>query len=132
MEKRGRPKRDELESIGLEIAHRYWGLIDAGAGYPETVEMLARTFSKSERHIMRLVAKHKISVGETPEIRQSKRQWQQLMYDMHKKNPELLGHYLQSLPAFPLSELNVDECLLRLEERITESAARFLPLTKKI
>lgn len=132
MDKRGRPKREALESIGLEVAHRYWELMDAGAGYPETVEMLAQAFSKSERHIMRLVAKHKGSVGETPEIRQARRQWQQAMDDMYGDNPESMGDLFRHMGPIPLVELSFDEGLLRLEERITQLAARSVPLTKKI
>lgn len=132
MDKRGRPKRDALESIGLEVAHRYWDLMDAGAGYPETVEMLAQAFSKSERHIMRLVAKHKGSVGETPEIRQSGRSWERLMHEIYRGNPESIGDLYQCLGPMPLAELSFDEGLLRLEERINELAARSVPLTKKI
>lgn len=132
-EKLGRPKREELDSIGLEAAHRYWQMIDSGIRYEQAVEILSGEFHKSERHIMRLIAKHKKSVGDTPEIRTEIRKRNDMMRDMYRSSSGMLDHFKALYePKVPVPELSLDDYLEHLEELISEVASRATPLTKKI
>lgn len=133
LEKLGRPKREELDSIGFLAAQRYWDMIDSGIGYQSVVEKLSSEYHKSERHIMRLIAKHKKSVGETLEERSRKRRWNEVMSDVYSKNPGAFEHYKALFePKVPFPELSLDDYLCHLEELTVELANSVKPLTKKI
>lgn len=55
--------------------------IDEGMKSADALEELAAAYHKDARHIARLVAENKRSVGETEEERVSKREWAKLMHD---------------------------------------------------
>lgn len=76
--KLGRPKSPEVEDLGRELAQEYWDLRDTGTSYSEAVRHLAEKVHKDERHVMRLVEKHKKSVGLTLEERERYRQWAEI------------------------------------------------------
>jgi hypothetical protein len=133
MQKLGRPKVEKLDSIGLEAAHRYWRLIDSGVAYDEAVQQVSSEFHKSDRHIMRLIAPHKKTVGETPEKRAANRSWNNMMYEMHMRNPNSFDTYKKIFePKIPVPEFTDEDCMEHLEEMILELASRAQPLTKKI
>ena len=75
MKKLGRPKRQETEDLGKKVAQKYWDLRDSGSNYSEAVSHIADKIHKDERHIMRLVEKHKKNVGLTFEEREEFREW---------------------------------------------------------
>jgi hypothetical protein len=135
LERLGRPKREELESIGHRAAQRYWEMIDSGVSYQEAVEILSREFYKSERHMMRLISKHKKDIGETVEERSRKRQRDQIVREMYNR-PGAMDHMKSMLsmfePKVPLPELSLDDYLDHLEELTQQLAASIKPLTKKI
>jgi hypothetical protein len=131
MEKLGRPKRDELDSIGLSAAHQYWEMIDSGHSYQEAVEKLSEELHKSERHIMRLISKHKKSVGETLEIRCKNRQWHQLMREIYSKPGAMEGFKSMYEPRVPMPNFNVDDYLEHLDEMTQKLVANSKPLTRK-
>jgi acyl transferase domain-containing protein len=133
MQKLGRPKVEKLDSIGLEAAHLYWRLIDSGVAYDEAVQQVSSEFHKSDRHIMRLIAPHKKTVGETPEKRVANRSWNNMMYEMHMSNPNSFDRYKKIFePKIPVPEFTDEDCMEHLEEMILELASRAQPLTKKI
>jgi hypothetical protein len=133
MQKLGRPKVEKLDSIGLEAAHRYWRLIDSGVAYEEAVQQVSSEFHKSDRHIMRLIAPHKKTVGETPEKRAANRSRNNMMYEMHMRNPNSFDRYKKIFePKIPVPEFTDEDCVEHLEEIILELASRAQPLTKKI
>lgn len=132
-EKLGRPKREDLDSLGLEAAHRYWEMVDSGVGYEKAVEILSNDFHKSERHIMRLIAKHKHAIGETPEIRSKNREWHDIMHRMYQRSPSILDSYKALCePIVPFPELSLDDYLEHLAEMARSLAADIKPLTKNI
>lgn len=75
LKKLGRPKNQETDALGRKIALEYWDSRDGGTSYSEAVQRLAERFHKDERHIMRMVEKHKKIVGLTLEDREERRQW---------------------------------------------------------
>lgn len=79
IKKLGRPKCQELDDIGKEISQEYWDLRDGGKSYSEAAGQLADKFHKDQRHLMKLVEKHKEFVGLTFEDRQRKREWAAMM-----------------------------------------------------
>lgn len=130
LERLGRPKGDEGDSIGLEAAHRYWGLIDSGVGYDQAVATLGEEFHKSERHLMRLISTHKRAIGDTPEIRAKNRIQNEMLLRL---GPVNLDHYVKVFePNMQVPELDLDDCLEHLEKLISELAADVKPLTRKI
>jgi|GEM_PF-4138685 hypothetical protein len=130
MQKLGRPKVEKLDSIGLEAAHRYWNLIDSGVAYEEAVQMLSSEFHKSDRHIMRLIAPHKKTVGETSEDRRKKRNLNNFLQPI---NPNSFSQYKKLFePKIPVPNFTDDDYFEHLDELVEELASRAQPLTKKI
>ena len=130
--KLGRPKRDELDAIGLQAAQLYWEMIDSGIGYQEAVDTVSGKFHKSERHIMRLIANHKNAVGDTLEERTGKRKWYEIMRDMYKEHPGALDRFKAMIePKIPFPDLELGDYLEHLEEQVQELAASIKPLTIK-
>lgn len=133
IQKLGRPKVKKLDLIGLEAAHLYWRLIDSGVAYGEAVQQVSSEFHKSDRHIMRLIAPHKKTVGETAEKRAANRSWNSIMFEMHMENSnsvERLAKIFES--KIPMPELTDADYKEHLDELIKELASRVKLLTKKI
>ncbi len=133
--RRGRPKSDELDSLGREVAQRYWDMRDAGVGYSEAVTRLAEDIHKDERHVMRPVEKNKKSVGLTPADRAINRRWNDLMRTMYEKDKAgFLESYARIFASIdePTPKFQVDEYLNHLDEVIRTEAKAKKPLTKKI
>lgn len=132
----GRPKNENLESVGRNAAERYWSLVDSGATYQEAVEKVSLEIHKSERHVMRLVAKHKAEVGETLEQRTSQREFRNLLRRIYTDSPsasEALSKYAQIFePQIPPPDLTEDDYLEHLDELIDQLAVNAKPLTRKI
>ena len=130
--KLGRPKRDELDSIGFHAAQSYWEMIDSGVGYQDAVEKLSGEFHKSERHIMRLISKHKTAIGETLEERSRKREWNEIMRTMYTEHPGALDRFKAMYePEIPLPDLELADYLEHLQEMTQVLADGIKPLTKK-
>lgn len=131
--KLGRPKSQKLEELGLQIANDYWNLRDSGVSYSDAVGQLALKIHKDERHVMRLIEKHKKSVGLTFEERESKRSWYSMLrklganLDMYQS---LIGKW--KLEAINPPELEIDDYFERLDELISQTISARKPLTKKI
>lgn len=133
MQKLGRPKVEKLDAIGLQAASRYWEMIDSGVSYDEAVQKLSSEFHKSERHIMRLIAPHKKTVGETPEKRATHRSWNNMMREFYMSHPNFSNSFAEMFePKIPVPDFTDDDCMEHLEEMILELATRAQPLTKKI
>lgn len=133
LRKLGRPKRDDLDSIGLDAAMRYWEMIDSGSSYDAAVERLSVEFHKSERHMMRLIAEHKKRIGATVEERTKNRRYWEMMYRFRSENPNSLDHYLSLFqPKIPVPEFTVDDYIEHLDELIEQLTTSGKPLTKKI
>lgn len=96
LKKRGRPKSENSEEIGLKIAQTYWDFRDKGESYSSALNQVAEQFHKDERHIMRLVNTHKKSVGEDFQEREANRRRKKL---------------LRSSLLLPLSPESIDELL---------------------
>ena len=130
MQKLGRPKVEKLDAIGLQAASRYWEMIDSGVSYDEAVQKLSSEFHKSERHIMRLIAPHKKTVGETSEDRRENRERNYLLQPI---NPNLFNQYKKLFePKIPVPNFTDDDYFEHLDELVEELASRVQPLTKKI
>ena len=133
LEKLGRPKSGDLDSIGRDAAQLYWEMIDSGIGYQEAVEAVSSKFHKSERHIMRLVAKHKKDIGDTLEERSRGRKWNEVMWDRCREHPGTLDRFKAMYePKIPYPDLELADYLDHLEALTHELAASIKPLTKKI
>ena len=133
LKKIGRPKTDGLDSIGLNAAYQYWKMMDSGETYEVAVRKLSDHFHKSERHIMRLIAKHKKIVGETLEIRDKKRSHNDLMQRFSSENPNAFNKVMITMtPEIPLPDLTLDDGIEHLELLIQTLAANCKQLTKKI
>jgi AraC-like DNA-binding protein len=133
MQKLGRPKVEKLDAIGLQAASRYWEMIDSGVSYDEAVQKLSTEFHKSERHIMRLIAPHKKTVGETPEKRATHRSWNNIMREFYMSHPNFSNSFAKMFePKIPVPDFTDDDCMEHLEEMILELATRAQSLTKKI
>jgi hypothetical protein len=133
IQKLGRPKVEKLDSIGLEAAQRYWRLIDSGVAYQDAVQQVSIEFHKSDRHIMRLIAPHKKTVGETPELRTANRSWNNMMYGMHMRNPNSFDRYKKIFePKIPVPEFTNEDFMEHLEKKILQLASHAQSLTKKI
>jgi hypothetical protein len=130
MQKLGRPKVEKLDSIGLEAAYRYWNLIDSGVPYEEAVQQVSSEFHKSDRHIMRLIAPHKKTVGETSEDRMRNRDRSKFLQSI---NPNSFDQYKKIFePKIPVPNFTDDDYFDHLDELVDELASRAQPLTKKI
>ena len=91
MKKLGRPKSSEAEDLGLDLAQEYWVLRDSGTSYSDAVRHLSEKVHKDERHVMRLVKKHKRTIGLTLEDRQRNREWTELMANIYSRQKSYLG-----------------------------------------
>lgn len=109
----GRPKWSELDSIGLEAARRYWDLFDSGVGYQKAVTTVSGEYHKSERHIMRLIAKHKSKIGASLEQRIRRRERDE-WYRQQPFNEDLFAQLTANCPREP--DLDLDDCLNHLDE----------------
>lgn len=137
--RRGRPKSDETERLGEEIARAYWDMRDSGMGYAEAATELSAKYHKDERHIMRSVEKHKSAIGNTLEDRNRKRRWEGLLRDVYigptaEGQPHSVYQSLLQSREIPpeLVDFQFDrnDCLEHLEELIEKEAAKLPPLTR--
>jgi hypothetical protein len=136
LRKLGRPKQEALDVVGLNAAEKYWELVDSGVSYQEAVETVSSEIHKSERHVMRLVAKHKKKIGETKEAREAYRSY----WNFHRTHfahkaayRDAMARYLRAFePAIPPPELSEDDYLEHLDELVERLASQAKPLTKKI
>lgn len=137
--RRGRPKSDETERLGEEIARAYWDMRDSGMGYAEAAAELSAKYHKDERHIMRSVEKHKSAIGNTLEDRNRKRLWESALRGLYI-GPTSEGQRLSAYESFlqahelppELADVQFDgnDCLEHLEELIQIEAAKLPPLTR--
>jgi len=123
LKKLGRPKRQETEDLGRELAQKYWDLRDSGTSYSEAVRHLAEKVHKDERHIMRLVEKHKKDVGLTFEEREKKRQWATLMRSMVAPLSRSPGALYSLFSSFniPPPEFTGEDYVEYLDEQIVRT-----------
>lgn len=132
LQKLGRPKREELDSIGHEAAVRYWEMIDSGRSYELAVKAVSAEFHKSERHIMRLIAPHKKAIGETLEQRNIKRSYWQIMRELDPTNSSIDRFLSFFEPKIPTPDFTNHDYVDHLDELIQQLADKAKPLTKKI
>lgn len=134
LRKLGRPKLEGLDETGLSAARDYFELVDSGTKYEEAVLAVANKICKSERHVMRLVAKHKKEIGETVELRAEKRaQAEKSRMIWLADSEKAFANYRRLFePEIPVPELTLDDCLEHLDELADIVAAKAKPLTKKI
>lgn len=139
LRKLGRPKLEGLDKTGLKAARLYFDLVDSGSKYEAAVAAVDKETCKSERHVMRLIAKHKAAIGETPAERKAKRDISSWMIKPmgNKIGEDGTGssyeHFLSMYgPKIPLPELSWDDYMAHLDELADALAARSKPLTKKI
>lgn len=131
--KRGRPKNENVEQLGKEVAQAYWDMRDGGKSYADTVAWLSERVHKDERHIMRMVEAHKGLVGETIEARERNRRWTSLMREIYDKDRE--GSYLSLLspklpPELEQPDFQERDYIDHLDELIRAEAASKGLLTK--
>lgn len=127
IKKLGRPKLKESDDIGRKVAKEYWDLRDGGSTYSEAVAHLAEKIHKDERHVMRLVGKHKGYVGATIEDREQKRQWEAVMKDLYLRSPESF-HRAMDIYKMPTSpEFTGNDYIEYLDERIVEAIGLKIP-----
>lgn len=134
MKKRGRPKSDELEELGRKVAQDYWDMRDKGMGYSEAVTRLVDLVHKDERHIMRLIEKHKASIGLTLEERRKKREWAATLARMYSESGrDPLQFYRNlSLKTDPEPDFAFEDYVDHFDELIRQESEARKPLTKKI
>ncbi len=137
LKKLGRPKaRGGLNSVGLKAAELYWGLVDSGVSYQEAVVIVSAEIHKSERHVMRLIAEQKNTVGDTPEKRQAYRKFwdlQRKWFAERSSYCDASSEYAELFaPPIPPPDLNTEDYLEHLGELIERIASTVQPLTKKI
>jgi hypothetical protein len=132
LQKLGRPKREQLDSIGREAAERYWEMIDSGSSYESAVEAVSVEFHKSERHIMRLIAPHKKSIGETLEQRSINRSYWKIMRERNTTSSYLELCLSILKPKIPAPDFTHEDYVDHLDELIQQLAEKAKPLTKKI
>lgn len=131
--KLGRPKLEGLDETGLSAARLYFNLVDSGSKYEAAVAVVANKICKSERHVMRLVAKHKKEIGETFEQRKAKRDRAEMIPMMIKGFEDSRSQYARIFESeIPAPELTLDDCLEHFDELADALAAKAKPLTKKI
>jgi hypothetical protein len=125
LKKLGRPKSQETENLGRQVAQEYWDMLDSGTGYSEAVQHLANKVHKDERQIMRYVEKHKNMVGLTVKLREQNREWAVLMRNMIApiKSAEIDSCTSMYLPVSkPLPELEPDDYIEYFDEQIAKLA----------
>ena len=125
--KRGRPKSDDVEQLGKDVAQIYWEMRDGGKSYADTVALISGQVHKDERHIMRMVEANKKWVGETKERREANRKWLRVMRDISKRSEEsnfsLVNHYFFSLPSeLAQAEFQSEDWIDHLDELIRVEA----------
>lgn len=139
--KRGRPKSDETEQLGRDVAQAYWDLRDEGTPYAEAVATVSERFHKDERHIMRMVKAHTEEVGATFERRAMWRRWAEamrLIYSAEGDNQPKRSVYETILEGskLPLElempEFEDEDYLDHLDELIRKEADAKPLLTRKI
>jgi len=137
--KRGRPKSDETEQLGRDVAQAYWDLRDGGTPYAEAVATVSERFHKDERHIMRMVKAHTEDVGATLERRQMWRRWVEAMrwaYSAEgnrEPKPSVYGTILDVVklpPALESQDFEDEDYLDHLDELIRKAADAKPPLTR--
>ena len=119
LKKLGRPKSQEVEEVGLEIAQTYWDLRDQGESYSNAVSQLAGQFHKDERHIMRMVRAHKVRVGEDLQKREANRRSNEITRNltMAIQSTEVIDDYLKSFyRSWP--QFTFEEYIEFLDERL--------------
>lgn len=132
LRKLGRPKLEGLDKTGLSAARLYFNLVDSGSKHEAAAAAVANKICKSERHAMRLVAKHKKEIGETLEQRKAKRDRAKILMPI-KGFEDSVSHYARAFePEILAPELTLDDCLEHLDELADALAAKAKPLTKKI
>lgn len=132
MRKVGRPKNEDFDSFGYQVSARYFEMIDAGVRYEVAVERLSATFHKSERHIMRLVAKHKEEIGDTVEKRVNNREFWKF-YHESSTGRDPFGLYKRLLePTIPVPDFTHDDYMEHLDELIQQLSTSSKLLTKKV
>jgi hypothetical protein len=120
--KLGRPKSEDADSIGVDIAREYWQMRDNGVSYLEASEHLANKVHKDVRHIMRIVKEHTKSIGLTPEARararDPKRQKVILVGNIGRDDPKSAGNNAMQSPDFSLEDYveHIDE-LIKMASR---------------
>lgn len=138
--RRGRPKSEHAQELGLKIAFLYWEMRDAGKSYSDAVLELSERFHKDERHVMRMVKEHTRAVGETKSHREYWRMAREIYSgskeDIH--NQTLFGWALKDGPTVP--DLEAEDFIERIEEQIqaqrealdflTQKSANLMPVTK--
>jgi chorismate mutase len=133
LRRRGRPESDEIKELGLKVAQEYWFMRDSGHSYQETVNQLALRHHKDERHLMRMVEKHKSEVGLTLEDRQRHRRWVQTMQEIYSSSEAYEAHLA---PIFreqmPVPDFSWEDYIEHLDEMIRAHVDTLKPLTKKI
>ncbi len=122
LKKLGRPKSQEAEEVGLEIAQTYWDLRDQGDNYSDTVSQLAGQFHKDERHIMRMVRAHKVSVGEDLQKRDANRRRDAQIRELARtlRTSDRINEYLSPLYQ-PWPHFTFEDYIEFLEERLSET-----------
>lgn len=125
LKKLGRPKSQESENLGRQVAQEYWDMVDCGTSYSEAVQHLANKVHKDERQIMRYVKKHKNMVGLTVEIREHNREWDTLMRNVigsikSTTNNSYVSRYFAV--SKPLAEFVPDDYIEYFDEQIAKLA----------
>lgn len=130
MKKLGRPKSQEAEDLGRKTAQEYWDLRDGGSTYSEAVLHLAKKIHKDERHVMRFVEKHKISVGLTVEDREKKRSWAKVIQTMYSNADDQPASALSCLLdsyRLPGPEFTGEDYTEYLDELIVKTVTSRIP-----
>ena len=123
IKKLGRPKLQESEDLGKEVAQEYWDLRDSGSSYSDAAGHLAEKVHKDERHVMRLVEKHKKSVGLTYEDREKNRQWRGGVFQIPllSRDPVFLDSLYEMYKRPPSLEFTGNDYIEYLDEKIVKS-----------
>jgi len=120
---RGRPKTEDADDLGFDIASEYWAQRDGGEAYQDVVEYLSEKHHKSERHIMRIVQEHTDRVGATFEDRE---RWRR-MARFHAElgcGSSYMDSFLKVIQEAAPPELSPDDLLHHLEEQLAHLAAK--------
>lgn len=130
---RGRPKDEDSDTLSLRVAMDYWEMRDAGVPYAIAVKNLSEQIHKDERHVMRLVKKHKSYVGETLDKRKLRREWHRVcayMYSDEAGSPWRMVSFSGS-DDVELRDLSEEDLLARLNKMISTEFIDLNLLTKK-
>lgn len=121
--KRGRPKSEDVEELGKDVAQAYWDMRDSGKSYADAVGFISEKIHKDERHIMRMVESNRSFVGETLEDRERKRNWLTITRQMRGDGNGYVSIYEEFLsPKLPTElekiEFQNEDYVAHLEELI--------------